>query len=450
MEVNYPLKRVVFSHIRNLFLILSAVLLCNQGIHAQEKKSFLSAEESDPVKMGWMTGFPPPANRIVYFADGSFFQFPALRWSVAHMRQFMPTVNVPKGLGAATSIPENGYSGMDEITFTPLGSDKKMTLKESLAETYADGIIVMHKGTIVYEKYFGALKADGQHAAMSVTKSIVGTLGIMLVHEGLIDPAKKVSFYVPELASSAFGDATVREVLDMTTALQFSEDYADPNAEIWQFSAAGNPLPKPKGYEGPRTYYEYLPLVKKKGEHGAAFGYKTVNSDVLGWIISRVTGKSVAEVLSEKVWQKMGAEQDAYFSVDESGIPFAGGGFNMGLRDMARFGELIRNNGFANGQQIIPKAAIEDIKKGGDKTNFEKAGYTLLKGWSYRNMWWITNNEHGAFCARGVHGQTIYVDPKAEMVLVRFASNPIAGNAANDSYSLPAYHAIATFLLSKK
>ncbi len=449
MEVNYPLKQLTF-HLRNSFLIPGIILLCCQEIQAQEKQAFLNAEESDPVKMGWMTGFPPPADRTVYFADGSFFQFPALRWSVAHMRQLMPTVNVPKGLGVASQLPENSYAGMDEITFTPLGSGTKMTWKESLSQTYADGIIIMHKGTIVYEKYFGALKADGQHAVMSVTKSMVGTLGILLVCEGVIDPAKKVSFYVPELEHAAFGDATVREVLDMTTALQFSEDYADPNAEIWQFSAAGNPLPKPKGYEGPKTYYEYLPLVKKNGEHGKAFGYKTVNADVLGWIISRATGKSVAEVLSEKIWQKMGAEQDAYFSVDAAGIPFAGGGFNMGLRDMARFGELIRNNGFANGQQIIPKAAIDDIRKGGDKANFEKAGYTLLKGWSYRNMWWITNNEHGAFCARGVHGQTIYVDPKAEMVLVRLASNPVASNAANDPYSLPAYHAVAKFLLNKK
>lgn len=449
MEVNYPLKQFLFCF-RNSFLILAIALLSYQEIFAQEKPVFLNAEESDPVKMGWMTGFPPPADRIIYFADGSFFQFPALRWSVAHMRQFMPTVNVPKGLGSTSRISENLYPGMDEIIFTPLGSNTKMTLKESLSQTYTDGIIVMHKGTIVYEKYFGALKAEGQHAAMSVTKSMVGTLGILLVYERLIDPEKKVSFYVPELTNSAFGDASVREVLDMTTALQFSEDYADPNAEIWQFSAAGNPLPKPKEYTGPKTYYEYLPLVKKKGEHGTAFGYKTVNSDVLGWIISRVTGKSVAEVLSEKIWQKMGAEQDAYFSVDGAGIPFAGGGFNMGLRDMARFGELIRNNGFANGQQIIPEAAIEDIRKGGDKTKFEKAGYTMLKGWSYRNMWWITNNEHGAFCARGVHGQTIYIDPKVEMVLVRFASNPVAANAANDPYSLPAYHAVAKFLLSKK
>ena len=416
---------------------------------AQEKTKYLDALQSDPARMGWMIGSPPPADRIPRFDDGSFFQFPALRWSVAHMRQFMPTVNVSRGLGASIPILTNFNRDIDKVKFVPLGETKAMTWEESLEKVYADGVIVMHHGKIVYEKYFGSLTIDGQHAAMSVTKSFTGTLGIILTKEGLIDTEKTVSYYVPELKNSAFGDATVRQVMDMTTALQFSEDYADPNAEIWKFSAAGNPLPKPKDYDGPRTYYEYLPTVKKKGIHGDAFGYKTVNSDVLGWIIARVTGKSVPEVLSERIWKKIGAEQDGYFSVDAIGTPFAGGGFNLGLRDMARFGQLILNDGKVGQEQIIPKAAIDDIRKGGDKKAFEKAGYSLLKGWSYRNMWWITNNDHGAFCARGVHGQVIYVDPKADMVIVRFASNPVAGNTANDPYSLPAYDAVAKYLLTK-
>ncbi|KIC00889.1 6-aminohexanoate hydrolase [Flavobacterium sp. JRM] len=441
MKQTYFYSSVLFS---------CSILLSSNIGNAQEKTKYLNAEQSDPIKMGWMVGSPPPADRLVRFDDGSFFQFPALRWSVAHMRQFMPTVNVSRGLGNSTPLEANIKSDIDQIKFKPLNEKKTISWEESLQKTYADGVIIMHHGKIVYEKYLGALTTDGQHAAMSVTKSFTGTLGIMLVEEGLIDPTKLVSEYIPELQNSAFGDATVRQVMDMTTALQFSEDYADPNAEIWKFSAAGNPLPKPKDYTGPKTYYEYLPTVKKKGTHGDAFGYKTVNSDVLGWIIARVTGKTVAEVLSEKIWKKLGTEQDGYYSVDAAGTPFAGGGYNLGLRDMARFGQLILDNGKANGEQIIPKSAIDDIKKGGNKKAFAKANYTLLKGWSYRNMWWITNNDNGAFCARGVHGQLIYIDPKADMVIVRFASNPVAANSANDPYSLPAYEAIAKYLIKGK
>ncbi|MFH6999295.1 serine hydrolase domain-containing protein [Flavobacterium sp. FlaQc-57] len=431
-------------------LFFGLVLLSDNTTIAQEKTKYLDAEQSDPIKMGWMKGSPPPEDRILRFEDGSFFQFPGLRWSVAHMRQFAPSLNVSRGLEASKPLSSSINNGIDKVKFVPLGETKAITWAESLQKVYADGVIVMHRGKIVYEKYFGALTVDGQHAAMSVTKSFTGTLGIMLVKEGLIDPEKLVSHYVPELKNSAFGDATVRQVLDMTTSLQFSEDYADPNADIWKFSAAGNPLPKPKDFDGPKTYYEYLPTVKKKGVHGEAFGYKTVNSDVMGWIIAKVTGKTVAEVLSEKIWRKLGTEQDGYYLVDGIGTPFAGGGLSLGLRDLARFGQLILNDGKAGAEQIIPKSAIDDIRKGGSKEAFAKGGYPLLKGWSYRDMWWITNNDHGAFCARGVHGQVIYIDPKADMVIVRFASNPVASNGANDPYSLPAYEAVAKFLITTK
>ncbi len=110
---------------------------------------------------------------------------------------------------------------------------------------------------------------------------------------------------------------------------------------------------------------------------------------------------------------------------------------------------MIRNNGYFNNHQILPKKLVDEIKKGGNQKAFAKADYKLLKGWSYKDMWWVTNNEHQAFMARGVHGQAIYVDPKAEMVIVRFASNPVASNSANDPYSLPAYHAVAKYLLTK-
>lgn len=405
------------------------------------------AAESDPARLGWMVGSPPPEDRILRFEDGSYFRFPALRWSVSHFRELMPTVNVSRGLGAPLALPRALREDLDAVRFKPTGGKEWMTWSQSLAANYTDGIVVLHQGRVVYERYFGVLKEDGQHAAMSVTKSFVGTLGAMLVAEGTLDPKKRVAEYVPELGESAFGDATVRQLLDMTTGLRFSENYADPNAEVWAHAMAGNPLPKPAGYKGPRGYFEFLRTVKKQGEHGEAFGYKTANTDALGWVIARVTGRSVAQLLSERIWRRIGTEQDAYFTVDSTGTPFAGGGLNTGLRDLARFGEMIRNHGRFNDEQIVPKAAIDDIRRGGDPAVFAKADYELLPGWSYRNMWWVTHNDHGAFAARGVHGQVLYIDPKAEMVIARYASHPVAANAANDPTSLPAYHALATYLI---
>ena len=307
----------------------------------------------------------------------------------------------------------------------------------------------LHKGKIVYEKYFGELKPEGVHAAMSVSKTFTGTLGALLIEEGVLDENKTGADYIPELKNSAFGDATIRQILDMTTGLKYSEDYSNPNAEIWAFSAAGNPFPKPSSYSGPTNYYDYLVTVKKEGEHGAVFGYKTVNTDVMGWIISKVTGKSIPELLSDRIWKPLGTRIDGYYQVDGAGIAFAGGGFSANMRDMAMFGEMIRNKGKFNKQQILPVAVTENIMKGGNQDLFKKSVYSSLKNWSYRDMWWITHNEHGAFAARGVHGQTIYIDPKAEMVIVRFASYPEAKNSKIDPTSLPAYHAVAKYLLNK-
>ncbi|WP_235033968.1 serine hydrolase [Pantoea sp. 18069] len=407
----------------------------------------LDAAASDPVKLGWMVGAPPPPDKQLRFDDGSYFQFPAMRWSVAHFRQLMPTLNISRGLGAPVPLARALRKDLDGVRFVPLDSQAPMTWAESLAANYTDGIVVLHQGRIVYERYFGALDERGQHAAMSVTKSVMGTLGAMLVAEGLLDADKRVADYVPELASSAFGNATVRQVLDMTTGLQYSEDYADPDAEVWAFSQAGSPLPKPKDYQGPRSYYEYLQTVRPQGEHGAAFGYKTVNSDALGWVIARATGRNVGELLSERIWSRLGAEQDAYITVDSTGTPFAGGGLNTGLRDLARFGELLRNNGRFQGRQIIPRAVVDDIRRGGDRAAFARAGYALLPGWSYRNMWWVTHQADGAFMARGVHGQRIYVNPQAAVVIVRYASHPVASNSANDPTTLPAFDALARHLM---
>ncbi len=409
------------------------------------------AQASDPARLGWMAGSPPPADRIVRKEDGSFYRFPQFRWYFSHARQLGGTTNVSRGLGAPSPLPRAERADLDAVTFMPLGKTEPMTWGKSFDANYTDGVVVLHKGRIVYERYAGVLKPEGQHMAQSLTKSFFGTIAAVLVAEGQLDENAKVVQYVPELKDSAFGDATVRQVMDMRTGLKYSENYADPQAEIWMHLRAGGALPRPPGYQGPQSFYDFLKTVQKEGQHGGAFGYKTVNTDVLGWIIHRATGKSVGQVLSERIWSRLGMEQDAYFLVDSAGTEFAGAGLNTGLRDLARMGELMRRGGrwggLFGGEQVIPQAVVDDIRRGGDRAAFAPAGYATLPGWSYRNMWWVTHNEHGAYMARGVHGQAIYVDPTAEMVIARYASHPIAANAGNDATSLPAYHALAKHLM---
>jgi CubicO group peptidase (beta-lactamase class C family) len=409
----------------------------------------LDAFQSDPRTLGWMEGFPPAPDKLVMQPDSNYFSFPKLRWTVCHLRELLPTEEVSRGLGAPVPLSYAlEMDAIDALSFTPAGSGDAMTFRDSLAANYTDAMLILHRGKVVYERYTGCMDAAGKHAAMSMTKSMTGLLAEILVAEGMLDDTAKVSAIVPELAGSAFGDATVRQVMDMTTALDFSEDYSDPNAGIWQYSAAASPLPKPEGYDGPNGYFQYLQTLKKAGEHGEAFGYKTVNSDALGWIISRVSGMEVTEMLSQRIWSRIGAEQDGYMTVDGLGVPFAGGGLSAGLRDLGRIGQLVLDGGVANGERLFPEEVTRSIAAGGDRDVFAR-GYKSLPGGSYRSMWWNFHNANGAYAARGVHGQTIYIDPAAQMVLVRFASFPKAGNAAIDPTSLPAYEAVAKYLMGK-
>jgi CubicO group peptidase (beta-lactamase class C family) len=322
-----------------------------------------------------------------------------------------------------------------------------MTWAESLLANYTDGILILHRGRIVYERYFGVLDAHTPHIAFSVTKSFVATIAATLLHEGLMDEHATVPQYLPELASSGFADATIRHLLDMTTGLRFTEDYTDQTSSVWDFTRAAGLRPRPIGYQGPESFYDFIRTLTKEGPHGERFAYKTVNTDTLAWVLRRVTGRSLSGLLQQRLWSRLGVEGDAYFTVDQTGVEFAGGGLNLTLRDMARFGEMMRLGGRLNDQQIIPAEVVADIRRGGNPDHFALAEYTLLPGWSYRNMWWISHNEHGAFTARGIHGQAIYIDPAAEMVIARFASHPKGANVNLDPMSLPAYHAIATHLM---
>ncbi|MEM9688333.1 MAG: serine hydrolase [Pseudomonadota bacterium] len=438
---------MVFARYTSLFLFGLFATAFWMPAAAQQ----LDAEQSDPRAMGWMQGFPPPDDKLIMQPDANYFSFPKLRWSVCHLREFLPTEEIGRGIGAPVPLDYAlDEAAIDALIFTPTGTDETMTWAESLAAIYTDGMLILHRGQIVYERYFGCLNEAGKHAAMSMTKSMTGLLAEILVAEGELDDTVRVSSIVPELTDSAFGNATVRQVMDMTTGLRYSEDYADPNADIWVYSRAASPLPKPDGYEGPNGYFEYLQTVEPLGEHGDAFHYMTINTDALGWIVSRVSGKPVSELLSERIWQRMGAEQDAYITVDGLGTPFAGGGLTAGLRDLGRIGLLMLNDGEINGEQLVPVEAIRSIRQGGSKAAFAKAGYKTLEGGSYRGMWWLFHNDHAAFAARGVHGQTIYVDPTAEMVIVRFSSFPVAANAKIDPTSLPAYQAVADYLEHKR
>jgi CubicO group peptidase (beta-lactamase class C family) len=411
--------------------------------------SFADADQTDPLRMGWMQGAPPAPDKRVDFQGLDHFQFPKTRWAFAHMTHLVPTSQVWRGPGPTSELPTTLRHELDDaVHFVPLGSQTPLTWLQGLKSTYTDAILVLHRGRVVYERYFGVMAPHRLHIAFSVTKSYTGLLAQTLVSEGALDENQRVLHYIPELAGSAWDQATVRQVMDMRIGVAYSEDYSDPHAGIWEHARAGGVFPRPPGYSGARSFYDFLKTLRADGPHGQNFYYKTVNTDVLGWLLRRVTGLSYGELLSQRLWQALGCEQDAALMLDSEGTEFAGGGLNATLRDLARLGECMRCDGAFGGKQIIPAAVVADIRFNGSAEAFRASGPPTLPGGAYRNMWWVMNNAHGAFAARGIHGQAIYVDPTAQMVVARFASHPMAANVHIDPHSLPAFQALAQHLMA--
>ena len=413
--------------------------------------SFPDAAASDPIALGWMVGAPPPPDKVIRQIDGSFYKFPRTRWSFSHWRELFPTVHISRGDGPVAPLPRlQSPPDVEAVSFTPATADAKpMTFAQALQAVYTDGVVVLHQGRVVYEKYFGALDAERPHMCFSVTKSFYGTLAAMLIAEGKLDENAPVTRYIPELAQSGFADATVRQVLDMTTAHDFTENYADPKSSFLEYARAAGMLPRPPGATGPQDVYTFAASIPKGGTHGERFTYRSPNTDVVGWLVARASGPTDRPdtVLQKRIWSRLGAEDDAYMSVDPSGNAAAAGGLNVRLRDLARFGETMRLGGKFNGQQIVPAAVVARIRQGADPAKFAPAGYATMPGWSYRDQWWISHDDHGVFMARGIHGQAIYVDPKAEMVIARFSSHPVAATVTFDPIVLPAYRAVAERLM---
>jgi CubicO group peptidase (beta-lactamase class C family) len=349
---------------------------------------YLDGNASNPNTLQWMQGSPPPADKIIRFADDRFLSFPRNRWSLSHFRELLPTVNVWRGssrqrdLGAPLAADE---AAIAELAFDELNG-RRLSRAESLVDTYTDGMAILHRGRLVYERYFGALRPELPHACFSITKSYAATVAAMLVHERVMDVAQRVTYYLPEMTGTAYADATLRDVLDMQVGVAYSELYSDPNAQIWDYARAGGLRTQPSGYQGPRSFHEFLVTLRKEGEHGQAFAYKTVNTEVLCWIMHRASGLPLAELLSRHLWTQLGCGEDAYLSVDSTGTAMGGAGLAATLRDMARFGEVLRCDGAWGDRQVIAAAVVADIRAGSDVGKFAKAGYDLLPGYSYRDI----------------------------------------------------------------
>ena len=391
-----------------------------------------------------MQGFPPLPEGQVSLAN--WLKPPFNRWSFQHVREVVPTAGIHRGRGPAMMMRRNDRA-VERIAFqTPEG--KESTIGRLLDETFTDGFLVLQRGRILSERYDNHMTPDARHIVFSVSKSMTASLTGVLVDRGLLDPDAPVTRYVPEVASSAYGDCTLRHVLDMTVSVDFVEDYLDTTGDFARYRTATGwiPIVDPKNLADLRSF---LATMKRGAEpHGTRFHYVSPNSDLLGWILERASGIRYARLISELMWQPMGAEFDAEIAVERLGAPRAAGGISATLRDLARFGELMRRRGMAGGRQVLPGWWIDDIRREGDPVAWQKGDllHMLPKG-RYRSKWYKVGNDHDAFCASGIHGQWIYIDPAAEAVVVKLSSQPLAVDDPMDKLVLAALHGLCSALM---
>ncbi|WP_164910573.1 serine hydrolase [Mycobacteroides franklinii] len=417
----------------------------------------VTGRTTDPTKLKIMAGFPPSAERQARFADLSFLAFPQRRWSLSHRRELAPSVNVSRGTAPPRELPgpRSARHDIAGLHFDTLDGDA-VTVEEALDAAFVDGIAVLHHGELVYEGYFGEGAPDRPHMTFSITKSVTALLALELIVQGRLQPEERVASYLPALTTSAYADATVRDVLNMAVGVRYVEDYADLDSDVARYGGASGltPVISPSADAAINTTPAFLQSLRKQGEHGTAFHYVTPTADVLGWLISSVTDRSLAEHFAATVWSRIGAECDAYFHVDSIGTPSAGTGLSMTVRDMARLGELLRCEGRVGGERVLDTRTIARVRaSGGEHAQrlFAEAiertgGHRYLRGWSYQNMFWHVNDAAGAFCARGIYGQNLYVNPVAGVVIARFSSSPVASNDSEDPIMVPMAQSIAKYL----
>jgi CubicO group peptidase (beta-lactamase class C family) len=384
-------------------------------------------------------GFPRSDVRL-----GNWRQAPWSAWSFRHVSELIPTARITATPGLAEEPPVDAPDLLGQ-EFSLDG--ETITVADALRNTSTDALVVMKSGRVVADFYAPNFTPQSRHILFSASKSVTAIIAGILHDDGVIDLDQTVPRYLPELKSSAYADALVRDVLDMRVSLDFEETYQDPRGDFARYRRAGLLEPAKPGATA-ETLIDFLCSLKKGAkEHNGPFHYASPNSDVLGLIVERASGQRFADLVTARLCQPLGATQDAYVTVDAAGSARAGGGFCMTPRDLARIGEMMRSGGRANGRRIVSEEWVRDTVTG-TAAGAWSAGKLAewLPGGRYRNKWYQTRAESDAFFALGIHGQWLYVDPRAEMVAAKFSSQPVPVCNDMKRWNLALFGAIADII----
>lgn len=370
-------------------------------------KTFPASPEAQVNLANWRT---PPFNK----------------WGFHHVCEIVPSADIPASASECQRLETDDYDLNDLMV--PDVSQGGLSFDAYLQHSHTDGLVILHHGKIIHETYANGMTARTPHILMSVSKSLLGFLAGTLVAKGELKPEQLVTDFVPEVAETAYRDATIRHLLDMRVGIDFDEDYLATSGPIIEYrkSTNWNPLEPGQSPSDLRSFYRSL--VERNGPHNGPINYVSPNCDLLGWVMERASGMRYADLMSERLWSPMGAEENAYITVDRLGAPRCAGGMCTTTRDLARVGQLILQRGTQNGTEIVPATWINDIEGNGDREAWQTGnmevdfpGLDIL----YRSQCYSLQGPTPLLFGFGIHGQFLFVDRHNDVVIAKFSSQPL-------------------------
>lgn len=392
-----------------------------------------------------MDGFPPSRESQVTLRN--YREYPYSKWSFRNIGGPMHMLMLPRSGAIHQYKTSTRHDVANVLIKDPVEATK--TFEDLFKDNYTNGVIVLQNNNILYEQYWNGLTRDYQHVWFSMTKSLASIAFGILVEQKKIDLGASPSQYIPELKNTPYDRATIQDILNMSSALGFKENYTDTSSFFWKYYGTARDAYYVKGARDadPMTaevygVYDFLAKSVTPNPNlkpGEVFEYNSSNADVIGWMISRISGLSVIEFIRENIWANIGAEHDATMTVDRAYMGITTSTMNTTLRDAALFGQLVLNRGKIDGKQIVSSKWVDEILTIhiADKERYLKNDVYVkarMPWVAYKNFWWILDENKGEFAAIGTNGQVIYINRSANLVIAYYSSQPVASSAGNKNF----------------
>lgn len=345
---------------------------------------------------------------------------PFNRWAFHHVEEVVPCAQIAADPARRQEWEVAPVSFGDFDLKLPGG--RSLDLAQWRARTWNDALVVTQHGRIVYEVYAGGMTAASRHILMSASKSVIGLLCGVLVDRGLLRLDAVLADVLPEIAASVYGSVTPRDLLDMTVAPGFDS----ATLEAYAAAAGWDPAPSGRQGSGLHDFFAGLPAAPTVAPRGP-FAYVSANTDLLGWVIERTTGRTVAQLIGELIWTPMGASDAACITVDRQGAPRCTGGICSSARDLARIGQLLLDRGASGGRQVVSAAWVDDIFANGDSDAWARGEFAAsfgLLNMHYRSGWYAMRESPSWLFAMGIHGQNLFIDLANRITIAVFSSQP--------------------------